>query len=352
MSDDRGVETPEISIPGISAPAEAPESTAVEPTATEATATDSIERTATDSIEPPETRAIEPEAPDFQWIEPRAGLLSIRRKLHRGTQILALSAASLFCVGFVASADIPPDDPAWGHQPASIAALSPSATEVPTRFPPTPSPTPTPYGGPTLGPDAGSVFFDDDFFDLSHGWPIGTVTANTRFEFWPGSYVIHASGAGVDHLIAAPYKVGFSWLAMTVTGSLVATHATAGLGVTCHRGVDADQVTYEFVVYDRGGWVLERRDGPPSMGALPVILAQGNSAAVLGPDPISVVGVCDSTENGQQTTLAFYANGARLAVYTDSTGSQPGGWFGGIVAVSGDTPITLVIAHFQERRQV
>jgi len=257
-----------------------------------------------------------------------------------------------------------PDESRLDSGVAAVTSAPPTAAS-PSPSLATPAVTPPPT--PNLSPDAGVVVFEDDFKTSSKGWATGTPTTLTTLSLTPAGYVIAASGASTDHLIAAPPEQGYQALAVTAVGSQASGRGSAGFGVTCQAagalprsaatatGSSATKkpassggnVVYEFVVINSGSWLVERRDVSQE-SAPPVVLMHGTTTTTPGSTSISVTGMCATSWDGQRVRLAMFINGLPITEVGDFT-DDPVLWKGGVVVTTGDVPATVTIHDFEER---
>jgi hypothetical protein len=163
-----------------------------------------------------------------------------------------------------------------------------------------------------------------------------------------GGYAIASRTGALEHFVYSPYRTGKKQLGMTVTASQAGAPSGAGFGVTCRRGTGKAQVTYALVVLSTGKFYVERYKGIPSASNGATSLKRGTSSVTPGSTPITVVGMC-ATLYGGVTRLALFAEGQKLADFTDSATLTGTGWVGGIDMVSGKTPSTLIARSWVER---
>jgi hypothetical protein len=248
---------------------------------------------------------------------------------------------------------------------------SAEATSAPTASPST-----------DLSPDAGEVFFSDDFKSGEKGWPTGSLTTLTTLSYSAGGYVIAASGSSTDHLIASPKQTGYQAIAVTVEASQASGRGTAGFGVTCQAvgpnpnasaaaatptatapasgsaGPSAassaspampSSVIYEFIVLNNGGWLVERRGGSPDPGEAPAILMHGTASTVPGKAAISVSGICATSSDGKRVRLALFVGGIRMTEFGDLPAAATA-WKGGMVVTTVDVAATVTVTGFEERK--
>jgi hypothetical protein len=192
--------------------------------------------------------------------------------------------------------------------------------------------------------------FSDDFHDSSSGWSTATLPSGTVLSYTGGKYVILAKG-DLHHYAESPYQQVRRQLTASVTGTQSAgAPEGAGFGVTCRRGVGAQQVRYQFLVLTGGQFFVEAGTGPDSGTAVPVILKQGSSPASPGTSPITVVGACLGEADGKTTRLVLFVNGTSVADLTDVQNLSGNGWLSGIDVASRNTSAsTVTVTRFVER---
>lgn len=201
----------------------------------------------------------------------------------------------------------------------------------------------------SLAAGRGSVVFFDDFHDKQAGWPSSSKAGVLTFAYTAQGYVIDASGGTMHNLIYSPYLVAVPQLSMALTAKLTSSASGAGLGVTCRRGQGASLISYELLVLNDGRWFVERREGPPSLDVNATILSQGSSADIPGSTPITVSGMCATLSDGTTTRLALFVQGRKVADLLDKASLPEGGWLGGILVASRDTPAAATATYFEER---
>lgn len=199
------------------------------------------------------------------------------------------------------------------------------------------------------------------------GWPTGSLTALTSLSYSASGYAIAAEGSNTDHLIASPWQTGYSAVVVTVSASLSSGRGTAGFGVTCETAgsgsapaaspsgsepgptasASGSGTTYEFIVLNDGGWLVEHRDGSLDQTAAPTVLMHGTTATVPGVSPISVSGICATSADGH-VRLALYLDDIRLTEITDVPPAASV-WRGGIVVTTGNVAATVTVRSFKER---
>lgn len=208
----------------------------------------------------------------------------------------------------------------------------------------TPSPT------DPLQATSGKVVFSDDFHDSSSGWSTATLASGTVFSYKGGKYVILAKG-DLHHYAESPYQQARRQLTASVTGTQSADAPDgAGLGVTCRRGVGAQQVRYQFLVLSGGQFFVEAGTGADSSTTVPAILKQGSSPVSPGSTAITLVGACMSETDGKTTRLVLFVNGTNVADLTDVQTLSGNGWLSGIDVASRNTNAsTVTVTHFEER---
>jgi hypothetical protein len=210
------------------------------------------------------------------------------------------------------------------------------------------SATPRPVG--PLQANSGTVVFSDDFHDSSSGWSTATLPSGTVLSYKGGKYVILAKG-DLHHYAEAPYQQALRQVSASVTGTQSADAPDgAGFGVTCRRGVGAQQVRYQFLVLTGGQFFVEAGAGADSSTTIPVILKQGTSPVSPGATAMTVVGACMSETDGKTTRLVLFVNGTSLADVTDVQDLAGSGWLAGIdVASRTANASTVTVTRFEER---
>ncbi|MGA3058197.1 MAG: hypothetical protein ABSE70_09235 [Candidatus Limnocylindrales bacterium] len=245
--------------------------------------------------------------------------------------------------------------PATGGAPAT-ATIAVAGTATPIASPEAPSPSltiaatrgPVTFSSSPASGD-GAVVFSDDFQNRSSGWPTASQSGFMTFSFTSKGYVINAGGGVLHHLVYSPSKQASQQLSISLTAGLASASTGAGLGVTCRRGQGASEISYELLVQNDGGWLVTRRDGAPSLGALATTLSHGSSAVVPGTTPITVVGMCATLGDGTATRLVLFVEGKKVADMVDSATLPAGGWMGGLLVASRDTPAVATATRYEER---
>jgi hypothetical protein len=231
---------------------------------------------------------------------------------------------------------------------AAVLAVVVGRARAGTATHPVTSATPSPAG--PLQATSGAVVFSDDFHDSSSGWSTSTLPSGTSFAYRGGKYVVVAKGA-LHHYAESPYAQPHRQLIASVTATQVAGAPDgAGFGVTCRRGLGAQQVRYQFLVLTGGQFFIEGGTGPDSGTTAPVILKQGTSPVSPGAAPLMVVGACMSERDGRTTRLVLFVNGTSVADVTDVRDLAANGWLGGLDVASRDpNPSTVTVTRFEER---
>lgn len=232
-------------------------------------------------------------------------------------------------------------------------AVAGGASASPSAVAPSSSPVDATSGSVTatasLAAGRGTVVFFDDFHDRQAGWPSASKAGVVTFQYTPQGYVIDATGGTMHNLVYSPYLVGLQQLSMALTAKLASSASGAGLGVTCRRGQGASLISYELLVLNDGRWFVERREGPPSLDVNATILSHGSSADVPGSSPITVSGMCATLSDGATTRLALFVQRQKVADLLDKASLPEGGWLGGILVASRDTPAAATATYFEER---
>jgi hypothetical protein len=210
------------------------------------------------------------------------------------------------------------------------------------------SANPSPAG--PLQATSGAVVFSDDFHESSSGWSTATLPSGTVLSYKGGKYVILAKG-DLHHYAESPYQQARRQLTASVTGTQSdGAPDGAGFGVTCRRGLGAQQVRYQFLVLTGGQFFVEAGTGADSSTTIPAILKQGTSPVSPGSASITVVGACMSETDGKTTRLVLFVNGTSVADLTDVQNLSGNGWLSGIdVASRGTSPSTVTVTRFEER---
>ena len=91
------------------------------------------------------------------------------------------------------------------------------------------------------------------------------------------------------------------------------------------------EILFEFVVLSNGGWLIARRDGPPTRSVEPVVLMHGTTPSVPGPHALTVSGICASAPDGARTRLILAINGLKVMDFSDVSATVIDGWRGGLV---------------------
>ena len=213
---------------------------------------------------------------------------------------------------------------------------------------PVASATPSPSG--PLQATSGAVVFSDDFHDASSGWNTSTLPSGTSFAYRGGKYVVFAKGT-LHHYAESPHAQPHRQLTASVTGTQAAGAPDGtGFGVTCRRGLGAQQVRYQFLVLTGGQFFIEGGMGPDSGTTAPAILKQGSSPVSPGATPLTVAGACMSEHDGKTTRLVLFVNGTSVADVTDVQDLAANGWLGGIDVASRDpNPSTVTVTRYEER---
>jgi hypothetical protein len=231
---------------------------------------------------------------------------------------------------------------------AGVLAVVVGRARAGTATHPVTSPMQSPAG--PLRATSGAIVFSDDFHDSGSGWSTSTLPSGTSFAYRGGKYVVVAKGA-LHHYAESPHALPHRQLA----SSLTATQAGGapdgtGFGVTCRRGLGAQQVRYQFLVLTGGQFFIEGGTGPDSSTTAPVILKQGTSPVSPGATPVTVVGACMSFPDGRTTRLVLFVNGTNVADLTDVQDLAANGWLAGIdVASREPNASTVTVTRFEER---
>ncbi len=205
---------------------------------------------------------------------------------------------------------------------------------------PTPSPT------PSMGPGAGTSVYSIDFTAGHSGWKEKTYEDGTRYEGTDAGYVITARDA-FNYFSYAPYGSVKQQLSVSMTASQVGSGADMGFGVVCYA--DSENLSYEFIAFSSGDWVILKRQGTKAQQEDPITYAAGEGSTPAGATPMTIVGVCSSLDT-RTIRVTMYVDGKEVSDTTDTNDtSELETWLGGIVVSAETSGPTVTVTRFELR---